>query len=143
MAVRRGKDQVLIAVSDARSRRWLKEALTRAGYEVHTARDGEEAVALARAQAPDLVLLDLQGSDADRQSCVVAMRAARPRLKVIVAINSLGAEDLRSADLLGAQAVIARPLTAQALLRRVRELIRRRPPIYDAGDAWPFPLRPQ
>jgi CheY-like chemotaxis protein len=36
-----------------------EKALAKAGYSVFTARDGEEALAIARARIPDLILLDM------------------------------------------------------------------------------------
>jgi len=37
----------------------LRKRLTRAGFEVLVATDGEQGVAMARAESPDLVLMDL------------------------------------------------------------------------------------
>jgi CheY-like chemotaxis protein len=47
-------------VDDSRFMRMANEkALTRAGYSVFTASDGEEALLIARARIPDLILLDM------------------------------------------------------------------------------------
>jgi two-component system alkaline phosphatase synthesis response regulator PhoP len=50
----------VLAVDDEPSiRRLLEVDLTRAGYQVVTARDGLEALAMARAAPPDLIVLDV------------------------------------------------------------------------------------
>jgi CheY-like chemotaxis protein len=138
MAVRAMRDQILVAASSARSLERFRAVLAGGGYEVHTARNTAEALVVARRYPVDLVILDQQGSDFD----ISEMRAARPRLKLIVAVDNLGPEALRLADMLDAQAVVPRPVLSQLLLSRVRELIRRRTPVYDAGDPWPSPGRP-
>lgn len=50
----------ILLVDDSRLMRTANErALARAGYSVVTARDGEEALHIARARIPDLILLDM------------------------------------------------------------------------------------
>jgi len=50
----------ILLVEDSKFLRLATErALARAGYDVSTAADGEEAVAKAREKLPDLILLDL------------------------------------------------------------------------------------
>ena len=52
--------RILIADDKATSRELLRTVLERLGYAVSEAADGEEAVQKARAETPDLILLDLQ-----------------------------------------------------------------------------------
>jgi CheY-like chemotaxis protein len=50
----------LLLVEDSKFLRQASErALTKAGYEVQTAADGEEALKLARENVPDVILLDM------------------------------------------------------------------------------------
>ena len=50
----------ILLVEDSKFLRLATErALTRAGYEVFSAEDGEQALRTARAQLPDLILLDM------------------------------------------------------------------------------------
>ena len=50
----------LLLVDDSKFLRMANErALTRAGYEVITASDGEEGLRIARDQRPDLIMLDM------------------------------------------------------------------------------------
>ena len=50
---------ILLAEDDRFLRRAAEVTLRRRGYAVSTAGDGEEALRLARAESPDLILLDL------------------------------------------------------------------------------------
>jgi CheY-like chemotaxis protein len=52
--------RILIADDKATSRELLRTVLERLGYAVSEAADGGEAVQRARAETPDLILLDLQ-----------------------------------------------------------------------------------
>ena len=52
--------RILIADDRATSRELLRTVLERQGYAIIEAADGEEALQKARAEAPDLILLDLQ-----------------------------------------------------------------------------------
>ena len=51
---------IVVADDDPDIRRLVAEILRDEGYRVLTAADGQEALALVRARAPALVLLDLQ-----------------------------------------------------------------------------------
>src|SRR5579859_3755035 len=55
------KDAVLIADDEPLARRTLREHLRELGWagQIHEARDGKSAIALANAQRPDLVFLDV------------------------------------------------------------------------------------
>ncbi|MGZ4844739.1 MAG: response regulator [Candidatus Angelobacter sp.] len=52
--------RILIADDKATSRELLRTVLERQGYAIIEATDGEDALQKARAEAPDLILLDLQ-----------------------------------------------------------------------------------
>jgi CheY-like chemotaxis protein len=51
--------KVLLVEDNEESRDGLSRHLRRRGYEVLTAADGRQAVELARAEAPDLILMDM------------------------------------------------------------------------------------
>lgn len=55
----KSKGLVLIADDDASLRNVMSRALTRVGYEVLQAEDGERAVQICREHRPDIVLLDI------------------------------------------------------------------------------------
>ena len=51
--------RVLLIEDDEMSRDMLSRRLTRRGYEVLTAADGQEGIALARSEAPEIILMDM------------------------------------------------------------------------------------
>jgi CheY-like chemotaxis protein len=63
---------ILIAEDDSLNREMIRRYLQLAGYQVITATDGEQAVAMAKAELPALILMDLglpvlSGWDATKQ----------------------------------------------------------------------------
>jgi CheY-like chemotaxis protein len=69
------RHQILIADDRASSRELLRLVLERAGYEVLEAEDGQVALERARAEIPDLVLLDLQMPVLDGYQVLAALRS--------------------------------------------------------------------
>jgi DNA-binding response OmpR family regulator len=59
--------RILLAEDDRFLRRACETALSRRGYTVTVAEDGEQALAMARAEHPDLLLLDDRGGTAARR----------------------------------------------------------------------------
>jgi uncharacterized protein (TIGR03437 family) len=141
MAVRSEVHRVVVMQNDPAARAWFRRILTQAGYEVLVARSGAETLAEAKAHPLDLVIASLTG--AGKLEVVDALRAERPQVKVVGTAAALDAATLRAADLLGAQAVFTKPVRSQAVLTRVRELLRSRPTPYVADENAPtlFPLR--
>lgn len=118
----------ILLVEDNRFLRKAAEAtLRRHGFDVLTAQDGEEALRLARAEAPDLVLLDmimpkLQGFEVLRM--LKQDPATRP-IPVIV-LSNLGQEsDVKQALEAGAVAYLVKAsLTLEELVKRVEEVLK-------------------
>jgi len=112
MAIRDTRRRVLITGAD---RNRLAAILKGAGYDVATAKDRRPV---------DLVIADMAMPAAERLALVRSLREERPRLKVIATAAMVGPRTLRAADLMGAQAVLRRPVGAAALKQRVRALLR-------------------
>jgi len=87
--------RVLVAEDETIIRLDLKEILERAGFEVCAeARDGEEAVELARVEKPDLAVLDVKMPRLDGIEAARRILAERPI--PIVMLTAYGQEDLVS-----------------------------------------------
>lgn len=69
-----GNSLILIADDRPSSRELLRIVLQRAGYRVAEAEDGEQAVAVACAAKPDLILLDLQMPKLDGYGALEKLR---------------------------------------------------------------------
>jgi len=66
---------VMVVDDEAANRQWLTRILEPAGFEVIEATGGREAIELAKAKPPDLVLLDLMMPDVTGFDVVEALRA--------------------------------------------------------------------
>ena len=108
----------------------LRYNLEREGFRVAEARDGEEALLVAREQKPDLVLLDwmlplLSGLEVCRQM----RRMPETRGVPIIMLTARGEEGdkLRGLDS-GADDYVTKPFSPSELIARVRAVLRRSRP---------------
>jgi DNA-binding response OmpR family regulator len=103
----------------------LCKELRGAGYEVITAADGEAALAAARAQKPDLILMDLLLPKLDGwQVCQELKRDPAQRAVPIVMFSGLIEKDYeRQASEMG-DAFLAKPVDFKKLLPTVRLLLK-------------------
>jgi CheY-like chemotaxis protein len=109
----------------------MTEVLSGAGYEVHTARDGLEGLALIRAVKPDYIVLDVVLPKLDGGRLCAALRQD-PRFErtPIISFSGLSPQDQTSFPGVEADAYVAKgrlPVTAQNLLTAIRGLAASRP----------------
>ncbi|MGC3872860.1 response regulator transcription factor [Halomonas sp. GXIMD04776] len=103
----------------------LEFLMQRAGFEVITAENGEQALALVADQAPDLVLLDISLPGISGFDVLERLRAdtAHKRLLIIM-LTAHGREVEREKGLaLGADDYITKPFSTQALVDKVKGLL--------------------
>jgi len=102
----------------------LTAALGREGFDVVTAATAEDGRELFRAQAPDLVLLDVMLPDGDGKDVLRDIRSSS-RTPVIM-VTARGEELERVLGLeLGADDYVTKPFSAAELAARVRAVLRR------------------
>lgn len=106
----------------------LRYHLTRDGYTVTTAMNGEDALAAIPKTMPDLVLLDLMLPGIDGLDvCRNLKREAKTTAIPIVMVTAKGEESDVVAGLeLGADDYIAKPFSIRIVLARVRAVLRRK-----------------
>jgi two-component system phosphate regulon response regulator PhoB len=121
---------ILVVEDEAALVTLLRYNLEREGFEVIEAKDGEEALLLARERKPDLVLLDwmlplLSGIEVCRQ----LRRLPETRSVPIIMLTARGEEGdkLRGLDS-GADDYVTKPFSPSELIARVRAVIRRARP---------------
>jgi DNA-binding response OmpR family regulator len=116
--------KVLIADDDADLRDLIAFALNQAGYLVVRTGDGAAALAAFAAEAPDLVILDVNMPHASGFQVCAAIRE-RSAVPVMMLTVRGEEEDLVRALELGADDYLTKPFSPRTLLARVKALLRR------------------
>ncbi|MDX6452017.1 MAG: hypothetical protein QOH16_2066 [Gaiellaceae bacterium] len=100
--------------------------LQRAGFEVATAADGEEAVEIARARRPALAVLDVMMPKRTGYEVLAELRGdeALRGMKVILLSARVQEGDVARGLDAGADAYLAKPFKAHDLVSKVEELLR-------------------
>ena len=105
----------------------MRGRLTRAGFEVAMATDGEQGVAMAAAEAPDLVLMDLRLPGIDGWEATRRLKAA-PETKAIpvIALSAHAmAGDREKALAAGCDDYDTKPVDFPKLLDRIQTILAR------------------
>jgi response regulator NasT len=112
--------RVLVAEDETIIRLDLRELLERSGFEVCAeARDGEEAVALARTERPDVAIMDVKMPKLD--GIEAARRILDERPIPIVMLTAYGQEELVSRAVeAGVFGYLVKPFREQDLLPAIR-----------------------
>jgi DNA-binding response OmpR family regulator len=99
--------------------------LQRAGFQVATAADGEEAVEIARARRPALAVLDVMMPKRTGYEVLAELRGdeALREMKVILLSARVQEGDVAQGMDAGADAYLAKPFKAQDLVAKVEELL--------------------
>lgn len=119
---------VLIADDNEVGQRLCRRVLEKTGYKVLIASDGVEAVELALANSPDVILMDLamprmSGSEAMRR-----IKAQRPGIAIVIASAILVEADRERFLAAGADEVMIKPLRLSDMLAVVARLVAKRGP---------------
>jgi signal transduction histidine kinase len=105
-------------------REQARDLLERSGYRVDVAADGEQALAMLRELAPDLLLTDLDMPGRDGRALAREARALRPGLPVLImsghALAGDAAEDAEARIV-----VLAKPFGRGTLLATIERLLAR------------------
>jgi two-component system sensor histidine kinase/response regulator len=113
--------RILVVDDQPANLRTLAALLSRAGHEVATAGNGDDALAQADASPPDLILLDMMMPGRDGFSVLAELRQ-RPALQGVPVVFLTAAQDrdllLRAFDG-GAVDYVTKPFLAEELLARV------------------------
>lgn len=118
--VRGGSERLLIAEDDPAVRAVIERILTKAGYSLAVARNGQQAVEAARKEPFDLVVLDVIMPGLTCQQTLDQLRELQPNVRVL--LSSGYTADTNVAELVRTSKceLLAKPYDPDKLLRTVR-----------------------
>ena len=133
--------RVLVVDDEATLIDTIRYNLRREGYEVHVAGEGNEALRLARASTPDLVVLDLMLPGLD--GLEVCRQLRRESTVPILMLTAKDDEVDKIVGLeVGADDYMTKPFSMRELLARIRAMLRRSRMAQQASEAdGPQPVR--
>jgi DNA-binding response OmpR family regulator len=117
--------RILIVDDNDDIRSMLELILQREGFDVASARDGEQALALYAERAADIVITDLFMPERDGIETIVALRDRYPEAKIIAMSgwqSQRGPDYLAVAREIGAAGTLRKPFEPRELLRLVRRI---------------------
>ncbi len=125
-ATTRAKKLILLADDSPMIHRHTVPILEEEGFDVISVYDGKEALAVAHAQHPDLVITDVEMPNLDGYGVCKALKQDSATMHVPVLIcSSLGeATDLERGFDAGADDYLVKPVIPEELTTRVRALVR-------------------
>lgn len=115
---------ILVVDDEPKIVRLARDYLEKNGFRVVTAADGPSALAMARREHPDLIVLDLllPGMDGREVCRILRRESAVP----VIMLTALAEESDQIVGLeIGADDYIVKPFSPRALVARVRALLRR------------------
>ena len=116
-----GRKRILLVDDSSTSHTWIRMILNATPHELVTARDGREGVEKARAERPDLILMDVVMPGMDGLEATRQIRAV-PELRDVPVILLATRSDTRleAAAEAGATDRITKPVDSDELLQKVR-----------------------
>src|SRR5690242_15892446 len=118
-------ERILVVDDDPAITSLLRRGLTYEGFVVETAADGAEGLAAARDRPPALVILDIMLPGLDGIEVLRRLRAADPRLPILLLTARDAPADQVQGLEQGADDYVVKPFTFEVLLARTRALLRR------------------
>jgi two-component system, OmpR family, KDP operon response regulator KdpE len=124
--------RILVVDDDPQLARALRINLRARDHEVHIATDGTDALRLAAAVQPDLVVLDLGLPDLDGLDVIHGLRGWSDVPVIVLSGRGTGPDKVAALDA-GADDYVTKPFGMDELLARIRAVVRRVAP--DETDA--------
>lgn len=117
--------RILVVEDQEDNRRIVRDLLTSVGYDLLEATTGEDGVAMAERERPDLILMDIQLPGLDGYEATRRIKA-NPALRAIpiIAVTSYALSgDDQKALAAGCDAYVTKPFSPRALLAKIREFV--------------------
>ena len=119
--------RILIADDEPDIREIVEYNLVKEGYEVTTARDGDDALVKAKLQKPDLIILDIMmPKRTGVEVCEILRSQAAYKETLIIFLTALNDESSHIKGLeTGGDDYVTKPISPKVLVSRVNALFRR------------------
>ena len=117
--------QILIADDEPDILEIIRYNLEKEGYEVHTAKDGNEAIEKAKQLYPDLIILDIMMPMVDGFATLEQIRRDDnlQHTKVMFLSAKNKESDIEKGMALGADAYMTKPFSIKKVIEKVEELL--------------------
>jgi len=124
----RGRETVLLAEDEEDVRTLTTEFLTAAGYQVLTAADGEEGLAVGQrfAEAIDILLTDVVMPRMRGPELAKRLKSLLPELKVVY-MSGYSEEFSDGASMLEGASFLQKPFSKDALLQKIQDALKGKP----------------
>jgi two-component system, OmpR family, response regulator len=116
---------VLVVDDEAVLAEMVSMALRYEGWTISTAGDGSSAIAAARAQRPDVVVLDVMLPDMSGLDVLHKLREENPQLPVLLLTAKDAVEDRIAGLTAGGDDYVTKPFSIEEVVLRLRALLRR------------------
>lgn len=132
------QELILVVDDEPKIVRLTRDYLEKDGFRVISSGDGLEALAMARRERPDLVVLDIMLPGMNGWEVVQALRKEMDVPVIMLTARSEESDQIVGLEL-GADDYVTKPFSPRALVARVRALLRRSqgrlkpPPVIRAG----------
>jgi DNA-binding response OmpR family regulator len=116
--------RVLLVDDDGEIIESMRYALESKGYQILVARDGNQGLAMAEREDPDLVILDMMMPKRSGFLVLEKLRRTRPvPLRIIMITANEGSRHKAYAEMLGVDDYIRKPFPMDRLVESVRKLL--------------------
>ena len=119
--------RILIADDEPDILEIISYNLTKEGYEIHTAKNGQEAIEKAKAVLPDLIILDvMMPRKTGMEVCQVLRTLPQFQKTLIIFLTAMSDESSHIRGLeIGGDDYVSKPISTKVLVSRVNALFRR------------------
>jgi len=117
------KPSILVADDDREIREMIRSFLESEGYTIHSAGNGRDALAILKKTKIGVVLTDLAMPERDGIEMIADIRKQYAHVKIIAMSGAFTGGVLESAKLLGADAILVKPIEIEDLLRTLQRIL--------------------
>ncbi len=117
--------RILLVEDQEDARRIMRDLLSANGYALIEATTGEEGLALAERERPDLILMDIQlpGLDGYEVTRRIKANTALRHIPIIAVTSYALSGDDQKAAAAGCDAYVAKPFSPRLLMAKIREFL--------------------